>query len=66
MKKFSIREGEPCVVNRHPTAHKAQPTTCVQCATLFFFFFWVSSTKQMLFGKAVVVAKQLLKPPSEA
>lgn len=26
----------------------------------------VSSTKQMLFGKAVVVAKQLLKSPSEA
>lgn len=29
-------------------------------------FFLVSSTKQMLFGKAVVVAKQQLKSPSKA
>lgn len=51
----------------HLVLNKAQATTCLPSKTFFsFFLFFFSSIKQMLFGKAVVVAKQLLKSPSKA
>lgn len=51
----------------HLVLNKAQATTWQPSKTFFsFLFFFLSSIKQMLFGKAVVVAKQLLKSPSEA